>query len=67
LSLSIGDRAALTRILIQALDSEPPDEPTEVEKAWQTEVERRVDEIESGHVKTILAEEVFAKLRDRHG
>jgi putative addiction module component (TIGR02574 family) len=67
LSLSMDDRAALTRILIKALDSEAPDESTEMEKAWKAEVERRVDEIESGRVKTVPAEEVFAKLRAKHG
>ena len=43
LSLSLPDRSALTRILIQALDSETADDPAEVEQAWQVEVEKRVD------------------------
>ena len=67
LSLSSPDRAALTRILIQALDAEPAEDPAEVEQAWQVEVEKRVDEILSGHVKTVPAEEVFAKLRAKYG
>jgi putative addiction module component (TIGR02574 family) len=67
LSLSLPDRSALTRILIQALDAEPAEDPAEVEQAWQVEVEKRVDEILSGRVKTIPAEEVFAKLRAKHG
>jgi putative addiction module component (TIGR02574 family) len=67
LSLSLQDRAALTRILIQALDSEPAENAAEVEEAWQIEVEKRVDEVLSGRVKTIAAEEVFAKLRAKYG
>jgi putative addiction module component (TIGR02574 family) len=67
LSLSSPDRAVLTRILIQALDAEPAQDPAEVEQAWQVEVEKRVDEILSGRVKTIPAEEVFAKLRAKYG
>ena len=67
LSLSSPDRAALTKILIQALDGEPAENPAEVERAWQVEVEKRVDEILSGRVKTIPAEEVFAKLRAKYG
>lgn len=67
LSLSATDRAALTQILIQALDSESPENPAQVEEAWQAEVERRVEEITSGRIKTIPAEEVFAKLRAKHG
>jgi putative addiction module component (TIGR02574 family) len=67
LSLSLPDRFALTRILIQALDAEPAEDPAEVEQAWQVEVEKRVDEILSGRVKTIPAEEVFSNLRAKHG
>ena len=67
LSLSLSDRSALTRILIQTLDSEPAEDATEVQQAWQVEVEKRVDEILSGRVKTIPAEEVFAKLRAKYG
>jgi putative addiction module component (TIGR02574 family) len=67
LSLSLPDRSALTRILIQALDAELAEDPAEVEQAWQVEVEKRVDEILSGRVKTIPAEEVFEKLRAKYG
>ena len=66
-SLSLADRSALTRILIESLDAEPAEDLAEVEQAWQAEVEKRVDEITSGRVKTIPAEEVFAKLRAKYG
>ena len=65
--LSLADRSALTRILIESLDAEPAEDLAEVEQAWQAEVEKRVDEIKSGRVKTIPAEEVFAKLRAKYG
>jgi len=67
LSLSSEDRAALTKILIQALDSEPRESQVEVDEAWQIEVEKRVDDILSGRVKGVQAEEVFAKLRAKYG
>jgi len=67
LSLPARDRAALTRILIQALDAGPVEDAAEVEAAWQDEVEKRVDEIDSGQAKTIPAEEVFSKLRAKYG
>lgn len=67
LSLSSQDRAALTRILIQALDSEPAENVADAEEAWQIEVEKRVDEVLSGRVKAVPAEEVFAKLRAKYG
>ena len=37
-----------------------------VEEAWKEEVERRIDEVESGDVKLIPGEEVFAKMRKRY-
>ena len=37
-----------------------------VEEAWKEEVERRIDEVESGDVKLIPGEEVFAKMRERY-
>ncbi|MDR3456807.1 MAG: addiction module protein [Verrucomicrobiae bacterium] len=67
LSLSLSDRSALTRILIQTLDAEPVEDAAEVQQAWQVEVEKRVDEILSGRVKTIPADEVFSKLRAKYG
>ena len=38
----------------------------EVEDAWKEEVERRIDEVESGEVKLIPGEEVFARMRKRY-
>ena len=38
----------------------------DVEEAWEEEVERRIDEVESGKVKLIPAEEVFARMRERY-
>jgi putative addiction module component (TIGR02574 family) len=67
LNLSLSERSALTRILIQTLDPEPAEDAAEVQQAWQVEVEKRVDEILSGRVKAVPAEEVFAKLRAKYG
>ena len=38
----------------------------EVEDAWKEEVERRIDEVESGKVELIPLEEVFARMRERY-
>lgn len=38
----------------------------EVEEAWKEEVERRIDDVESGKVKLIPGEEVFARMRERY-
>ena len=36
-------------------------------KAWDKEIAQRLEEIDSGKVKLIPAEKVFAKLRAKHG
>ena len=59
-TLSAEDRA---RLVEELLDSLQGDSDTEVENAWDREIERRVAEIESGAVKLISAEEVHAEAR----
>ena len=38
---------------------------SEIDELWKTEIERRIDEVESGTVQTIPGDEVFAKVRER--
>ncbi len=48
--LSDDERATLAGLLIESLETEfNPD----VEKAWETEIERRLAELDSGAVKTV--------------
>jgi putative addiction module component (TIGR02574 family) len=67
LELSAHDRGGLAARLIESLDEGPPDEG--VEEAWEAEIQRRLDDLESGKAKTIPWEEVqqraLARLRDR--
>jgi putative addiction module component (TIGR02574 family) len=37
----------------------------EIDELWKIEVERRIDEVESGKVELIPGDEVFAKIRQR--
>ena len=62
LKLTANERAEVAEQLIASLD-EVPD--TDVEQAWQEEVQRRLGQIERGEVKTIPWEEVQRRLR--HG
>ena len=62
LKLTAQERAEVAEQLIASLD-EGPD--TGVEQAWQEEVQRRLQQIERGEVKTIPWEEVQRRLR--HG
>ena len=67
LQLPTQDRAALAQVLLHSLEEQPADDPTEVRRAWEAEVERRVDDILSGRVEEIPAEEVLARLRAKYG
>jgi putative addiction module component (TIGR02574 family) len=61
--LSPQDREQLLACLIR--DLEPVDNlsAAEIEIAWDKEIARRLEEIDSGKVKTIPAEEVFARIQ----
>ncbi len=60
--LSSGERAQLLAYLIERLEA-PAD--VDVRAAWQAESERRLDEIESGKVRTISGAEFIAEMRAR--
>ena len=62
LSLSVEDRGVIIGRLVESLDDEPAEEG--VEAAWSSEIERRVEEIQSGKVKTIPGEQVFRELTE---
>jgi putative addiction module component (TIGR02574 family) len=55
LRLDTTERAKLAAELLASLDGEPEED---VEAAWAEEVERRMDEIESGAVKLVPWEDV---------
>lgn len=58
-SLSPEDRVRLAEELLATVQ----EVDAEVEAAWDEEIRRRVSEIDSGTVKLIPAEEVFAEVR----
>jgi putative addiction module component (TIGR02574 family) len=53
-------------LIDKLLESISPSQ-SEIDELWKVEVERRIDEVESGKVKTIPGDEVFAKIRERFG
>lgn len=61
--LPVQEREQLLAELIRDLEPHDDASPEEIEKAWDTEIARRLEEIDSGKVKGIPAEEVFARLR----
>ena len=63
LKLPASERAALAHRLIASLDEGGDDDPTDVELAWEEEIQRRLDEYRRGEVQTIPSADVFAKAR----
>jgi len=59
LKLDPKARAELAALI---LESVPTESAEEVDAAWEAEIRRRVQELESGSVKTIPWEEVREKL-----
>jgi len=58
LALPLAERARLAKALIESLDQDP-----DVEAAWEREIRRRVEMVESGEATIIPAEDVFAEAR----
>ncbi len=61
-ALSIDEKSLLVERLLESMN--PTDK--EIDDLWKIEVERRIDEVESGKVKTIPGDEVFAEIRERY-
>jgi len=64
LSLPSDVRISLVEKLLTSLNL-PVDE--EIDRLWAEEAEHRVSQIEEGKAKLVPGEEVFAKIRAKHG
>ena len=64
LSLPADVRMSLVEKLLKSLNL-PVDE--EIDRLWAEEAEHRVSQIEEGKAKLVPGEEVFAKIRAKHG
>ncbi len=60
-SLPVEERAIVVDSLLRTLN--PPD--TEIEREWVKVAKHRLAELQSGRVKAIPGDEVFAKIRER--
>lgn len=58
--LTPEDRARLAEAMTESLRDAMP---SEIEAAWEAEIERRVEAYERGQASLVPAEEVFAKAR----
>jgi len=59
-ALAPGERSRLVELLLESLH-EPP--LSDIEAAWEAEIERRVAAYDRGEVETFAAEDVFAEAR----
>ena len=64
LALSEAERAKLARDLIASLDGPADDD---VAEAWDIELCRRINEVESGKAQLLDVEDVLARIRARIG
>lgn len=62
LALPESDRAELAASLINSLD---PIVDDDVDEAWATEVQRRIESIDNGEVKLIPWDDVMREIRGR--
>jgi putative addiction module component (TIGR02574 family) len=60
LSLSERDRAKLAKDLLDSLDG---DEKLDVSKAWDIEICRRINEVESGDAQLLNADDVMTDVK----
>ncbi len=63
IALSLEDRAKLAHELILSLDESAG---TDVEKVWDSEIKKRVEEIKSGKAKGRPAENILAEIRAKY-
>ena len=62
LELPAEERAALAHDLLASLDG-PPD--ADAQEAWEAEIGRRLDELQSGQAQTVTAEEALRRIDER--
>ncbi|MFW6012286.1 MAG: addiction module protein [bacterium] len=63
LDLPTRERARLAHRLIESLDEDVTESPSDVERSWEAEIERRVAAYRSGELKTVPASDVFEEAR----
>jgi putative addiction module component (TIGR02574 family) len=63
-TLPLEDRERLVDELLRSISE---DSPSEIDPAWEAEIERRVTEIKQGKVELLDARDVFARARRRFG
>ena len=63
LELSVRERARLAHRLLESLDEDVVEDPADVERAWASEIERRLAAYDAGEMEAIPASDVLAEAR----
>ncbi len=63
LGLPLPDRTRLVARLLESLDESNPD--ADVERAWESEVARRIRDLLEGRARTIPAEQALSEARSK--
>ena len=61
LALAAEERTELAGSLLESLDG-PPEDPEAVEAAWNEEIAHRIEDLDSGKVKTVSLDTFRRKL-----
>ncbi|TWU51706.1 putative addiction module component [Rubripirellula reticaptiva] len=64
MQMPLSERVALANAMLNSIDSAADSEATqeEIDAAWDTEIGRRIDDIDSGRVKTVPSSEVWKRI-----
>lgn len=63
--LALEDRLELAHQMLISADGEEPADPFAIDAAWEAEIRRRMDEIESGQVQLVDGTETIRLVRER--
>ena len=64
MQLPVSDRVALANAMLSSIEPSADSDTTqeEVDAAWDVEIARRIDDIDSGRVKTVPSSEVWKRI-----
>ncbi len=64
MQLPLSQRVALANAMLNSIDSANDSDTTqdEIDAAWDTEIGRRIEDIDSGRVKTVPSSEVWKRI-----
>ena len=62
MQLPLSDRVALANAMLNSIDAAAESNQDEIDAAWKAEIGRRIEDIDSGQVKSIPSSEVWKRI-----